>query len=131
MSRLRKEDDGITDCVSPRPSGERAGGRKMNKTRREQLEEMLKETPQDAELRYFLAMEHLSAGDNNAALRCFEELMTAAPDYVPTYVQAGQLYNRLDRVNEARATFQTGIEAARRKGDLHAAGEMEGFLDAL
>ena len=110
-----------------------ARGRKriMSKSRREQLEEMLKETPTDAELRYFLAMEYLGAGEHDAALRCFQELLTDSPDYVPTYVQAGQLYNRLDRVQDAKGTFQAGIEAARRKGDLHAAGEMEGFLDAL
>jgi Tfp pilus assembly protein PilF len=103
----------------------------MSQSRREQLEAMVTETPDDAELRYFLAMEYLSGGDHDAALRCFEELMAQAPDYVPTYVQAGQLYNRLDRVPEAKTTYQAGIAAARKKGDFHAAGEMEGFLDSL
>lgn len=103
----------------------------MSQARREQLEEMLREMPDDAELRYFLAMEHLSDGDDAAAVRCFQELMAATPDYVPTYVQAGQLYNRLGREAEARSTFQAGIAVARKKGDLHAAGEMEGFLDTL
>ena len=103
----------------------------MSQSRRDQLEEMLRETPDDAELRYFLAMEYASGGDDDTAVRCFQELMTSAPDYVPTYVQAGQLYNRLGREAEARATYQAGIVAARKKGDLHAAGEMEGFLDAL
>ena len=103
----------------------------MTKSRRVQLEEMLSETPDDTELRYFLAMEHLSAGDHDAAVRTFEELMRRSPDYVPTYVQAGQLYNRLGREAEARATYQTGIATAKRTGDFHAAGEMEGFLDAL
>jgi Tfp pilus assembly protein PilF len=103
----------------------------MSKSRREQLEAMLAETPHDAELRYFLAMEHISAGDQDAALRCFQELMTAAPDYVPTYVQAGQLYNRLGQEAEAKTTYRTGIDVARKKGDFHAAGEMEGFLDSM
>jgi tetratricopeptide (TPR) repeat protein len=103
----------------------------MSQSRREQLEAMLAETPDDAELHYFLAMDYLSAGDHDTALRLFEELMAKAPDYVPTYVQAGQLYNRLDRVAQARATYQAGIAAAHKKGDFHAAGEMEGFLDAL
>jgi Tfp pilus assembly protein PilF len=103
----------------------------MSQARREQLEKMLREMPDDAELRYFLAMEYLSDGDDAAAVRTFQELMDTAPDYVPTYVQAGQLYNRLGREAEARATFQAGIAVARKKGDLHAAGEMEGFLDTL
>jgi Tfp pilus assembly protein PilF len=103
----------------------------MTKSRRETFEEMLAETPDDAELRYFLAMECLSSGDTDAALRQFGELLAKSPDYVPTYVQAGQLYNRLGRESDARATYQAGIAVARKRGDHHAADEMEGFLDAL
>src|ERR1700733_15948514 len=103
----------------------------MSHSRIAQLEAMLAETPDDAELRYFVAMEHLSDGDTDTALRYFEQLLAKSPDYVPTYVQAGQLYHRLDREAQARTTYQAGIAAARLKGDFHAAGEMEGFLDAL
>jgi Tfp pilus assembly protein PilF len=103
----------------------------MSQSRRETFEAMLAEMPDDAELRYFLAMEYLIAGDTDAALRHFQEVMTKSPDYVPAYVQAGQLYNRLGREAEARTTYQAGIAVARQKGDHHAAGEMEGFLDAL
>jgi Tfp pilus assembly protein PilF len=102
--------------------------RNMNRSRREKLEAMVAETPNDAELRYFLAMEYVSLGDTEAGVRCFQELMTRSPDYVPTYVQAGQLYNRLDREAEARTTYQAGIAVAKKKGDFHAAGEMEAFL---
>jgi len=103
----------------------------MSQTRIAQLEAMLAETPDDAELRYFVAMEHLSGGDDDTALRYFQELIVKAPDYVPTYVQAGQLYNRLNREADAKATYQAGIAAARRKGDMHAAGEREGVLEAI
>ena len=103
----------------------------MSQSRRETFEALLAETPDDAELRYFLAMECLSAGDTDTALRHFQEVMTKLPDYVPAYVQAGQLYTRLGREAEARTTYQAGIAVARKKGDFHAAGEMEGFLDAL
>jgi Tfp pilus assembly protein PilF len=103
----------------------------MSQSRRETFEAMLAETPDDAELRYFLAMECLGAGDPDAALGHFREIMAKSPDYVPAYVQAGQLYNRLGREAEARATYQAGIAVAQKKGDFHAAGEMEGFLDAL
>jgi Tfp pilus assembly protein PilF len=103
----------------------------MPKSRKEQIEEMLADDPNDTFLRYGLAMEHVSAGDDAAALHCLQELLQVAPDYVPAYVQAGQLCARAGRDNEAKALFRTGIDVARRNGDQHAAGEMEGFLIAL
>jgi len=101
------------------------------KSRKEQLEEMLRDDPDDPFLWYGLAMEQAGAGDHEAALRSFDELRRRSPDYVPAYLQTGQLLTRLDRIDEARAVYQVGIAVARRKGDQHAAGEMEGFLDGL
>jgi thioredoxin-like negative regulator of GroEL len=101
------------------------------KTRKQQLEEMLAEDPGDPFLRYGLAMEHVSAGDLEAAVRCFRELVAASPAYVPAYLQAGQVLTRLGRVEEAKEVFRQGIAAAARQGDQHAQGEMEGMLDGL
>jgi Flp pilus assembly protein TadD len=101
------------------------------KSRKEQIEEMLAEDPNDPFLRYGLAMEHVSAGQDEEAARCFQELLRVAPDYVPAYMQAGRTLARLQRDEEARTLFQTGIAMAQQKGDLHAAGEMEGFLEGL
>jgi Flp pilus assembly protein TadD len=101
------------------------------KSRKQQLIEMLEDFPDDGELRYFLAMEHVSNDDTTAALYEFNELQQRAPDYVPGYVQHGQLLAKLDREDEARAVFRAGIAVAGRVGDSHAAGEMEAFLDGL
>ena len=57
----------------------------MPKSRKEQIEEMLADDPNDTFLRYGLAMEHVSAGDDAAALHCLQELLQVAPDYVPAY----------------------------------------------
>jgi tetratricopeptide (TPR) repeat protein len=105
-----------------------------NRSRKEQIEAMLAEDPNDPFLRYGLAMEHASAGDLEAAVRCFRELIERTPNYAPAYLQAGQALTRLDREAEARAMYRAGIAAARQNGDpasLHAAGEMEQFLDNL
>ena len=45
------------------------------KSRREQIEEMLREEPNDPELGYMLAMEYASSGDDAGAVRWFQELM--------------------------------------------------------
>jgi Flp pilus assembly protein TadD len=101
------------------------------KTRKERLEAMLTEAPDDPELRYALAMEHASAGDDEGAVRCFRELLERSPDYAPAYHQAGRALHRMGRLAEARQTLERGIPVALRQGNGHAAGEMQGLLDNL
>jgi tetratricopeptide (TPR) repeat protein len=101
------------------------------KTRRQQLEEMLADDPRDPFLRYGLAMEHAGAGDDEAAAACFRELFAVAPDYVPAYLQAGQALARLGRSDEAAQVLRTGIEQAARQNDRHAADEMSALLASL
>ena len=101
------------------------------KSRKQQIEEMLAEDPHDPFLRYGLAMEHVGAGQDEEAVRCFEELLRTTPEYVPGYMQAGRALARLNRFQEARTVFQAGVAAARKQGDLHAAEEMTGFLEGL
>jgi Tfp pilus assembly protein PilF len=101
------------------------------KSRKEQIEEMLAEDPHDPFLRYGLAMEYVSSGQDEEAVRYFQELLQTAPDYVPGYMQAARTLVRLNRLQEARAVFQSGIAAARKQGDMHAAEEMAGFLEGL
>jgi Tfp pilus assembly protein PilF len=101
------------------------------KTRKQQIEEMLAEEPNDPELRYALAMEYVSAGDDTAAVRCFQELAGQSPDYVPTYFHLARALSRLGQSDVARSVVERGVAAARRKGDLHAAGELEGLLYEL
>jgi predicted Zn-dependent protease len=102
-----------------------------NKSRKEQLLELLAEDPNDPFLCYGVAMEYVSAGEHEAAVSRFQDLMRTTPDYVPAYVQAGQLLARLGREEEARAILRAGIVVAQQKDDVHAAGEMEQFLDGL
>jgi len=101
------------------------------KTRRQQLEAMIADDPNDALSRYFLAMDHVSAGENDEAWRRFEEMFALTPEYVPAYVQAGQLLVRMGRPAEAAEVFRHGIAVARQQRDEHAAGEMEAFLQQI
>ena len=101
------------------------------KTRKQQIEEMLADDPNDPFLRYGLAMEYLNRGDNESAVRCFRGLIEVAPDYVPAYQQLGQVLVRLGRTQEAGEVWSRGIAAAQKVGDQHAAEEMQGFLANL
>ena len=101
------------------------------KSRKQQLEEMLAEDPNDPFLHYGLAMEHVGQGDDEGAVRCFKELLAVAPDYLPAYLMTGQTFARLGRVDEAREVLQRGTGVAQRQGDQHAAEELQGLLLGL
>jgi Tfp pilus assembly protein PilF len=103
----------------------------MSTTRLETLKTLSAQNPQDSFLRYGLAMEYRNSGDLASALREFQALMDAEPDYCATYFHAGQTLERMGRRDEARAVYEKGIEATTRKGDLHAKGELQGALDLL
>jgi hypothetical protein len=98
-----------------------------------QIEALLAEDPDDAFLRYGLAMEHASAGDDAACVEVLADLIarTAAKPYIPAFLQAGQAFIRLDRIDEAAAMLRNGVAAAAKSGDEHARGEMLGLLDTI
>jgi predicted Zn-dependent protease len=116
-------------CTSKRHS--RQEHAMADKSRKQQIEEMLTDEPNDPFLRYGLAMEHLGEGDIAGAVKCFSELIALSPDYVPAYLQAGQTLIRLGRTDEAREVLERGSQVARRQSDEHAYQEMQGFLAGL
>jgi tetratricopeptide (TPR) repeat protein len=101
------------------------------KTRKQQIEAMLAEDPQDPFLIYGLAMEHVSLGEDEAAVRCFQALLAIDPNYVPAFMQVSQALIRLGRIAEARSQLSRGIAVAQQQGNGHAAEEMQGFLAGL
>ena len=101
------------------------------KTRKQQLQEMLAEMPEDAFLHYGLGMEYVGEGNDEEAARCFRQICQQTPDYVPAYQQAGQTLLRLGRPTEAATILNQGVAEARRQGNQHAAEEMQGLLDGI
>ena len=99
--------------------------------RRQKIEDMLAEDPDDTFLRYSFAMELRSEGDHAQSLAKLSELMSEDPPCVPAFFMAAQQLADLDRVDEARERLRIGIDQARQQGDSHAAAEMSEFLTAL
>jgi tetratricopeptide (TPR) repeat protein len=96
--------------------------------RLETLLEYLRDEPGDPFVLYALAQEYLKRGRIDEALRHFETLVTDHPGYVGTYYHLGKLYERLDRNEDALATYRAGMEAAQRIGDFHARAELQSAL---
>ncbi len=104
-----------------------------NAARKQRIEAMLADDPNDAELHYMLAMEFVSAGDDAGAVAVFRELIDRHGEkpYIPAFLMAGQALIRLGKDIEAAVMLRSGIDAARNAGDGHALGEMEGFLATI
>ncbi len=100
-------------------------------SRRERIEAMLADEPDDQFLRYGLAVELDKEGDHAASLTTLEGLGRDDSPYVPAFFFAGQQLARLGRIEEARTALREGIDRARAAGDTHAAGEMSEFLASL
>jgi predicted Zn-dependent protease len=103
----------------------------QQKSRREVLEALVAEKPDEAFSRYGLALEFVNAGDVVNAEAQFRELLQRNPTYVPGYQMLGQLLVKQSRAEEARAILAQGISAAAKSGNGHAQSEMEGLLAEL
>lgn len=95
------------------------------------LNEILAQDPNNAFARYGLAMEYSNSAKTEQALEEFKKLLSANPDYAAGYFMAAQTLMKSDRKEEAREMLENGIIAAHRKGDSHAASEMQAMLEEI
>ena len=104
--------------------------------RMQQIEAMLADEPNDQFLRYGLAMEHTSAGDDATAAKVLLDLIALDPakPYIPAFLMAAQALLRTGDDTAAANVLKDGIAASTRAatGDaLHARGEMQGLLSTI
>lgn len=97
-------------------------------TRLEKLNQMLEREPQDAFLNFGVAMELVKAEDYAGAIARFDRLLSIDPDYTAGYHHKALAQLALDRIAEAQATLEAGVEAARRVDNAHALAEMSELL---
>jgi predicted Zn-dependent protease len=100
-------------------------------SRLEALEMMVSREPNDPFPYYGLALEYRSAGRLEDCLDGFRKLRAKFPDYVPMYLMAAQVSQETGAIDDARRWCRDGIDAAGRKRDGHAAGELESLLAGL
>ena len=95
------------------------------------LNEILQLDPANAFARYGLAMEHLSQGNNEAAIAEFSILIEHNPDYVPAFQMSAQTLLKVGRTEEALERLHSGIAAANRTNNQHALAEMAAMREDI
>jgi len=80
---------------------------------------------------YCLAQEYRSQEKNEEAVQTFEKLEAMTPDYVPMFLMAGQLFEKMGKLEDAKSWLDKGMAAAKKKGDSHALGELESARSLL
>jgi tetratricopeptide (TPR) repeat protein len=101
-------------------------------TRRlEILKDLVAQNPSDSFARYGLAMEYANSGNLEEAVSQYNALLAVNANYAAAYYHGGQALEKLHRLDEARAMYRQGIEAAERTDDQHTRGELQVALDLL
>ncbi len=98
---------------------------------REQLENLLKQEPDDVFLNFALAMELAKQGLSEAALACFDRVLDLDPHYLAAHHQKCNTLIAMRDKEAARSALGVGIAAAREAGDDHAASEMQRLVDGM
>ena len=100
-------------------------------SKREKIESMLQDSPDDVFLNYAFAMELAKESNIEEARAAFDKVRKLDPNYVPAYFQEGQMLAQEDEIDAARSILEAGIKVARSVGDDHALGEMTEYLESL
>ncbi len=103
----------------------------MDSKRLEVLLKMTARPDADSFAWYALALEYKGLGRIDDAFAAFQKLRAKDEGYVPMYLMCGTMLAEAHRRDEAKEWLAAGLAVARRKGDGHAAGEIEGALATL
>lgn len=95
------------------------------------LEEMIASGNQDPFIRYARAMELRGRGDLDDALAAYREVISTNPEYVPSYLMAGQVAAELGHFDLARELLEAGIPRAQEAGDQRAVTELGAALEEI
>ncbi|HEY7545915.1 MAG TPA: tetratricopeptide repeat protein [Blastocatellia bacterium] len=101
------------------------------KSRREMLEEFVAADASDSFSRYALALELEKENRQREAIEQLREVIARDPSYVAAYYHLGRLLAVAGEMEEARAIYTRGLDAAGKAGDQRTRNELQEALDAL
>jgi tetratricopeptide (TPR) repeat protein len=95
------------------------------------IEKMIAAGSKDPFHWYARAMELRSLSRLEESLPAYDACIEKFPNYVPTYLMAGQVASELGRKDDARRYMEEGLQMARAAGDDHALSELQSALGLL
>ncbi|WP_164112795.1 MULTISPECIES: tetratricopeptide repeat protein [Sphingobacterium] len=96
-----------------------------------QLNDFIKETPNDPFLHYALTMEYVKLDDRDRSRAGFENLVSVYPDYVGTYYHYAKFLEKQNEKEAAELIYEKGILVANKMRNRHAMGELQAALNLL
>ena len=90
---------------------------------------MLERAPDDARLRFGLALEYLNSGRPEDGVRELRAYLAASDDEGNAWGRLATALREMGRDDEAKDAYRRGIEAAHRHGHPTMAGEFEEALE--
>jgi len=93
------------------------------------LERMLQSRPDDARLRFGLALEYQKAGRSEEAVRELRAYLEASEDQGNAWGRLGALLREMGRDEEAKEAYRRGVGAASRHGHPTMAEDFQAVLD--
>jgi tetratricopeptide (TPR) repeat protein len=99
--------------------------------RKEMLEQFLAQDPNDSFSRYALALELEKAGEQQEAVRHFQEVIARDPSYLAAYYHLGKVLARTGHAEEARDVYRRGLDVAIASGDQRTQSEIAEALETL
>lgn len=96
-----------------------------------QLQDFLRDTPNDAFLNYAIAIEYVGMEKDDIAQPIFEKLADTQPEYTATYYHLGKLYERVNRKDDAETVYKKGIAITMKNREQHALSELQNALTNL
>jgi Tfp pilus assembly protein PilF len=99
--------------------------------RLEKLKAFLAQSPDDSFVQHALALEYVKLNDDAAAKAQWEQLLARDETYVGSYYHLAKLLERQGQKEAAVATYEKGMQVAKKVGDNHAYNELQGAYEDL
>lgn len=97
----------------------------------EKLKAFLEQNPADSFVQHALALEYVKLADDATAKEQWKALLEREEDYVGSYYHLAKLLERQGEREAAIATYEKGMQVAKRVGDNHAYNELQAAYEDL
>jgi tetratricopeptide (TPR) repeat protein len=103
----------------------------MSTERLQQIQQMLKDEPNDSFLNYALAIEYAGSGDVKKAIEIIESLLIRDENYLGAYYQLGKYYEETEQPQAAITIYNKGVIIAKQQKNNKTFGELNEALMML